>query len=85
VRSALIATQKTILLEGDFLVGTKIIVDNDVLEQMCHVSCPGSDVTYTLDSALMSAVTTIEHAVPFEEYWIGIRRKVAVEWAHIEG
>lgn len=68
MRSAIIATQKTILFEGDFLVGTKIIVKNDVLEQLCHVSCPGSDLTYTLDSALTSAVTTIEHAVPFEEY-----------------
>ena len=68
MRSAIIATQKTIIFEGFFLVGNKIIVDNDVLEQMCHVSCPGSDLTYTLDSALTSTVTTIEHAVPFEEY-----------------
>jgi len=43
VRSAIIATQETILFKGDFLVGTEIIVDNDVLKQMCHVSCPGSD------------------------------------------
>jgi hypothetical protein len=65
VRSAIIATKKTILFKGDFLVGSEIIVVNDVLKQMCNVSCPGSD---TLDSPLASTVNTIEHAVPFEEY-----------------
>jgi hypothetical protein len=35
---------------------------------MCHVVCSGSDLACTLGSALTSTVTTIEHAVPFEEY-----------------
>jgi len=43
VRSAIIATQETILFEGDFLVGTKIIIGNDVSEQVYHVV---QEVTY---------------------------------------